>query len=234
MRVTLDEIEDVARNIKTFWFKPDRKVRYEAGQFIELIMPHDTSDNRGQKRWFTLSSSPSEDRLSITTKHAVENGSSFKQKLFSLEPGSEVMMSEPMGDFVLPKDKSVPLVFIAGGIGVTPMRSMIKWLHDTQEHRTIHLLYAANNIDEVAFRDLFNAYGAPTDIVLSEAPRNWKGQTGRLDAAKVLELAPNVDGKLYYVSGPEPMVEAITEGLKTQGVDKRRVIGDYFPNYAGV
>lgn len=234
MRVTLDEVEDVAKNIKTFWFKPDRKLRYEAGQFIELILPHDNSDNRGAKRWFTLSSSPSEDRLSITTKHAAENGSSFKEKLFGLEHGAEVMMSEPMGDFVLPKDKTIPLVFIAGGIGITPMRSMIKFLHDTQEHRTIHLLYAANSLDEVAFRELFSDYGAPTDIILSEAPRNWKGHTGRLDAAKILELAPNIDGKLYYVSGPEPMVESITDNLKALGVDKRRVVGDYYPNYAGI
>lgn len=234
MRVTLDHIEDVGDNIKTFWWKPDRSIKYTAGQFIELIIPHDNADKRGVKRWFTLSSSPSESLLSITTKHASENGSTFKETLFNLEPGDTVMMSEAMGDFVLPKDRSVPIVFIAGGIGVTPMRSMVKWLYDNQEQRTVHLIYAANTIDEVAFRELFNEYGAPTDIVLSKAPNGWDGRTGRLDATTILDIAPNIDSKLYFISGPEPMVENIAKDLADQGVDKRRIVGDYFPNYGAI
>lgn len=234
MRVIFDHTEDIARNITTFWFKPMQPVRYVAGQFIELILPHPSPDKRGIKRWFTLSSSPSEELLSITTKRATENGSTFKQTLFGLKSGETVMMSEPMGDFVLPKDPLQPLVFIAGGIGITPMRSMIKWLHDNQQQRTIHLLYAANNLDEVAFRDLLNTYGTPTEIILSAPPKSWKGQNGRLDASKVLQLTPNVDNKLYYLSGPEPMVETLGKELAAQGVDKRRIIGDYFPNYVEI
>lgn len=234
MRVTFDHSEDIAKNIKTFWFKPQQPVRYTAGQFIELILPHQSPDKRGIKRWFTLSSSPSEKLLSITTKHAAGNGSSFKQTLFDLKPGDSVMMSEPMGDFVLPKDPMRPLVFIAGGIGVTPMRSMIKWLHDSQEQRTVHLLYAAAHIEEVAFRELFEAYGAPTDIILSDPPQKWDGQSGRLNADKILQISPNVDDTLYYLSGPEPMVESLSKELAQQGVDRRRIIGDYFPNYVGI
>lgn len=234
MRVTLDHTEDVAQNIRTFWWKPERPVRYTAGQFIELTIPHDNPDERGIKHWFTLSSSPSEPLLSTTTKHATENGSTLKEALFGLKPGDSVMMSEPMGDFVLPKDLSAPLVFVAGGIGITPMRSMVKWLLDNQEHRTIHLIYAANVLEEVAFRDLFNAYGNPTDIMLSNPPAKWEGLAGRLDGAKILELAPNVDKKLYYLSGPEPMVEALEKDLKNLGVDKRRIIGDFFPNYPSI
>lgn len=235
MRVTLDHTEDIAQNIRTFWFQPERPVRYTAGQFIELTLPHDNPDDRGIKRWFTLSSSPSEAPLvSITTKYATNNSSSFKTALFRLEAGSEVRMSEPMGDFVLPKDISIPLVFIAGGIGITPIRSIIKWLQDNQEHRTIHLLYAANTIDEVAFRELFNLYGAPTDITLKSAPKKWQGHSGTLSADRILELAPNVDNKLYYISGPEAMVETLVSGLKAKGVDSKHLVGDFFPNYSGI
>lgn len=234
MRVTLNHVENIAKNIKTFWFEPSRNVRYSAGQFIELTIPHENPDKRGIKRWFTLSSSPSEKFLSITTKHATENGSSFKEKLFSLNPGDEVIMSEPMGDFVLPKDKSIPLVFIAGGIGITPIRSMIKWLHDNQEQRSVHLIYAANNIDDLAFRPLFNEYGAPTDIILSTPPSKWQGRSGHANANTVLEIAPDVDKKLYFISGPEQMVEALERDLKSEGVDRRRIIGDFFPGYAGI
>jgi ferredoxin-NADP reductase len=234
VQVVLDHVEDIAKNIKTFWFKPERTVRYTAGQYIELTLPHDNPDERGIKHWFTLSSSPSEDLLSITTKHAEQNGSSFKETLFGLSPGDTVMMSEPMGDFVLPKDPLRPLVFVAGGIGITPMRSMIKWLHDNEEHRTIHLIYAANNIEDVAFRDLFNDYGTPADIVLTNPPAKWEGQTGRLNAEKILELAPDVDHKLYYLSGPEPMVEALEKDLLDLGIDRQRIVGDFFPNYPAI
>lgn len=234
MKVTLDHTEDVAKNIRTFWFKPPKPVRYTAGQFIEMTLPHANPDERGIKHWFTLSSSPSEKLISITTKHAVERVSTFKQVLFGLEPGAEITISEPMGDFVLPKDIARPLVFVAGGIGITPMRSMIKWLVDNQEHRTIQLIYAANALEEVAFRDLLNDYGCPTDIILSDPPKNWQGLSGHLDSAKILELAPDVDNKLYYLSGPEPMVEALEKDLVLSGVDKRRIVGDFFPGYPPV
>lgn len=234
MKVTLDHTEVAAENIVTFWFKPAKPVRYVAGQFIEMTLPHDNADERGIKHWFTLSSSPSEELISITTKHAADRVSTFKQVLFALNPGDEITISEPMGDFVLPKDISRPLVFVAGGIGITPMRSMVKWLHDNQEHRTIHLLYAANSLEEVAFRELFNDYGCPTEIILTNPPSGWMGLTGHLDAAKILEIAPDVDGKLYYLSGPEPMVEALEKDLIDAGVDKRRIVGDFFPGYPPV
>lgn len=233
MRVTFDHSTPVAKNIVSFYFKPERTVRYVAGQFVELTLPHPHADKRGIRHWFTLSSSPSEQLVSITTKFPSQDAqvSTFKQTLSHLKPGDEVLMSDPMGDFVLPKDNSIPLVFIAGGIGVTPMRSMIKWLHDNQQQRTIQLVYAANALDEVAFRDLFNDYGLPVTLVLSQPPSGWSGETGRLSADKVLELAPDIDKKLYYISGPEPMVETLVKDLQRNGVDKRRLVGDYFPNY---
>ncbi len=234
MLVKLDHVTNEAENIRMFWFKPERPVDYIAGQFIELTLPHPNPDERGQKHWFTLTSSPSEPLLAITTKFDPARVSTFKQTLRNLKPGDSVQMSDPMGDFVLPKDMSRPLVFIAGGIGITPMRSMIKWLHDRQEHRTIHILYAAHTIEEVVFRSLFNDYGAPMDIILNQPPSGWEGQSGRLDATKILELAPNVDNKLYYLSGPEPMTEALFKDLQTAGVNQRQLVTDYFPGYKAI
>jgi ferredoxin-NADP reductase len=143
-------------------------------------------------------------------------------------------MSEPMGDFVLPKDILRPLVFVAGGIGITPIRSMIKWLFDSQQHRTIHLLYAAQTVDDLAFRKLFNDYGLPTDLVLQSPPLKWEEYSGKLDGNQVLELAPDVDDKLYYLSGPEPMVETLEKELIDLGVNKQRIVGDFFPNYTRI
>ncbi len=234
MQATLAHIEEVATNISTFWFKPERPVRYTAGQFIEISLPHDSSDKRGVKRWFTLSSSPSEDLISITTKHATGQVSTFKQVLFGLAPGAEVTISEPMGDFVLPKDKTLPLVFVAGGIGITPMRSMIKQLTDANEKRQIHVIYGSKTLDEVMFKDLIEDYGARLDIVLTQQSTDWSGRTGHLSAEVIMELAGNNSDQLIYVSGPEPMVETLEKNLLAAGVNKQKLVLDFFPNYEPV
>jgi len=231
MNVTFDHTEDIAENIKTFWFKPEKPIQYVAGQFTEIYLPHPNADNRGQRRWFTVSSSPTDDMVSITTKFTKEHGSSFKQVLAQLQPGTPLKLADPMGDFVLPKDPTIPLVFVAGGIGVTPLHSMVKYLSDTKQQRTIHLIYAVTHLMELAFEPLFKEYCAQLTIVVKEAPASYRGETGSLDADRILNYAPD-DGKaLYYLSGPEPMVEAFTKGLKQKGVNKHRIVTDYFPGY---
>ena len=155
MKVTYLAKKPTAKNIYTFLFKPGTKVRYIAGQSTELKIPHGNTDSRGNKRWFTLSSSPTDYMLSITTKFSDKNGSSFKKALLGLKPDTILDMAVPMGDFVLPKDASIPLFFVAGGIGCTPFHSIIKYLGNTNEQRDIQLLYAANELEEVAFTDLF-------------------------------------------------------------------------------
>lgn len=231
MNVTFDHSEDTAANIKTFWFKPEKPVRYTAGQFTEIYLPHDNADNRGQRRWFTLSSSPTDDMLSITTKFAGDTSSTFKKTLFALKPGTPLKLADPMGDFVLPKDASIPLVFVAGGIGVTPMHSMIKYLYDTKEKRDIHLIYALTIKEEMAFEKLFKDYGVKLTTIIKNPPAGYKGETGSLDAGRILQLAGDDGRSLFYLSGPEPMVEAFTKDLKAKGINKHRLVTDYFPGY---
>lgn len=223
MNVTLDHIQDTAAHIKTFWFKPEHPLRYEAGQFIELTIKHADVDDRGIRRWFTLSSSPTDELLSITTKLA-DKPSSFKKHLFGLKPGDVVNMSDSMGDFVLPKDRSTPLIFVAGGIGVTPIHSMVKYLHDTSGQRTTHLLYAAHNDSEIAFKQLFDNTLSHTEYIT----------TTSLTSADVLRTAQQYTNPLIYLSGPEEMVEVFVAELKEQGVSGSRLVTDYFPGYAGV
>src|SRR6185369_15796787 len=103
----------------SFWFRPERPVDYIAGQFTEIYLPHSGADSRGERRWFTLSSSPTDALVSITTQFIPTEGSTFKKELFGLRPGAALKLADPMGDFVLPKDPSIPLLFIAGGLGIT-------------------------------------------------------------------------------------------------------------------
>lgn len=221
MRVKFVRSEPAADNIETLYFESDTKPHYVAGQFIELRIPHDNKDDRGDKRWFTLSSSPTSDLLTITTKFAADKGSSFKKALRALPPDTILDMASPMGDFVLPKDESIPLTFVAGGIGATPFHSMVQYLIDSGEldKRDITLLYAASSEGEIAFLKTFKALGDKFHTIVGE----------RLTADKVLEAA-NKDGYIY-MSGPEPMIEALEKDLRAAGIDKRNIQTDFFPNY---
>lgn len=220
--------EQVAQNVYSFWFKPSTPIRFVAGQFIELYLPHVEADNRGQKRWFTISSSPEDKHISITTK-VIKDCSTFKKTLARLEPGAKLKMASPMGDFVLPKDANLPLLFVAGGIGCTPFHSIIKHLNGTGQTRDIRMIYATNSLEELVFKDTFKSL-TRFDIVPTNPPDGWDKKSGHLEAQTILKASQNPDRHIY-ISGPEPMVEKLFKDLKSLGVNEKKIHGDYFPGY---
>lgn len=234
MTVTFDHYQDEAANIRTFFFRPEKPLHYTAGQFIELTLPHANPDDRGDKRWFTLSSSPTEELVSITTKFAAEQRSSFKTVLHEITPGVELQMSDAMGDFVLPKLVQTPLVFVAGGIGITPFHSMVTWLNDTKEERPIRLLRAVNSEEEIIFQATFEKAGIHETIVVRNPSEAWGGERGRLTAEKILGLEAPSEDTLIYLSGPEPMVEQLGKDLIKAGIKKQQLVQDFFPNYTTI
>lgn len=231
MNAKFNKKQQHSQNIYTFWFKTDEPVNNVPGQYTEVTLPHANPDERGDKRWFTVYSSPTEDSLAITTKINSES-SSFKKALLDLNIDTELNFAEPMGDFILPIDKSLPLVFIAGGIGVTPFRSIIKWLSDKNESRDIQLLYATNNQTEFIEQELLNI--VDTKYIVSNPQTDWDGLVGKLSASKILELTNIKPNTHIFLSGPEPMVEAITKDLIATGQPEHQVITDYFPGYTSL
>lgn len=220
MKLKLVKKQPVAGNITTFWFEPESPVRYIAGQYIELFIPHPEPDNRREHRWFTLSSSPTESLLSITTRLNDKRKSSFKSTLSNLKIGQEIKMQLPMGDFVLPKDESLPLVFIAKGIGITPFRSMLKYLIDSDEKRNIKLIYSVNNAKDIVFKD-----------IVKKSAKEFITHIGPLDAKKVLAYTGLVKQHVIYIAGPEKMVETLQNDLIKIGVSPAQIRSDFFHNY---
>lgn len=229
MKVKLDRIEEINHDVKTFWFKTEKPVRQIAGQFTEISLPHQNADDRGVRRWFTLSNSPNDKDLSISTRFFGGESSSFKKNLEALKPGATISLADPMGDFVLPKDPKIPLLFVAGGIGCTPFHSIVKYLRDTNEQRDIHMIYAANQLEDVIFTDLFSTL-EQFEIILTNPPINWTGKSGHIKADYIFEKSDNGNQHIY-LSGPEPMVEALDKNLIVLGVDRKRLHTDYFPGY---
>jgi ferredoxin-NADP reductase len=137
-----------------------------------------------------------------------------------------------MGDFILPKEKTIPLVFVAGGIGITPFRSIAQWLLDKDESRNITLLYGAQNGDDLLFIDTLQSAGIQVTAYVSKPSQRWTGKTGQLTGAVVYNAV--TDPKTHiYLSGPEPMVETLTHSVISLGMPKHQVITDYFPGYTG-
>lgn len=235
MKATLVRINTITPHMKTFWFKPERSVHYVAGQYTQLYLPHDNTDDRGDKRWFTLSSAPTEALVSITTKFAEGRPSSFKQILQALTPGTEIHLAEPMGDFVLPKDTAIPILFAAGGAGITPVRSMIKYLADTAETRTVQLLHAASREEELAFRTLFDDYKPLWyQPIIKQPLTDWPGASGSLTSERIMHAIRSSADGLIYLSGPEPLVEKLDKELKRAGIAPERLVTDFFHGYLDV
>lgn len=233
MQVVFERSKDEAANIRTFYFRPEKPLYYTAGQYTELTLQHPHPDERGIRRWFTLSSSPTDELLSITTKYAGDDtSSSFKKALFALEPGTELHLADPMGAFVLPKFIQTPLVFVAGGIGITPFHSILGWLAATSEQRPIKLLYGVRSEDEIVFQETFDKAGVHATIVVGEASSAWGGERGQLTAELILGLEQPSEDTLVYVSGPELMVQKLGKDLQKSGLANYQIVTDEFPNYA--
>lgn len=234
MFANLENIETTAANIQTFWFKPEKPLNFVAGQFTELYLPHNNPDNRGEKRWFTISSSPISPLFSITTKFAAGRSSSFKTALRQLAPGSRLQFAEPMGDFVLPKNRQLPLIFAAGGLGITPVHSMVKYLADTQEKRTITLLYDVHDQAELAFTETFTDYPLRFTPIVSHRPDGWVGEAGRIASSHIFKAIGGSTDSLIYLSGPEAMVETLQKELLDSGIESHRLVVDFFHGYPDV
>lgn len=226
--------EQIAHNIYQFHFKPEEAVNYIAGQYMEFHLPHPHADSRGEKRHFTLVSSPSEPDIKIATK-ITSTSSSFKKALLTLRENTRIRVNELEGDFILPDDKTKKLLFIAGGIGITPYRSMIKYLLDTQQKRDIILLYAAQTSTDVIFKnelDDAKSNGVQTFYYLQEQlPTAWNGRVGFITPEIIKSNVPDYLNRMVYVSGPEKMVEAFETMLLAMGIKDKNFKRDFFDNY---
>lgn len=221
--------------ILDFVFKPSQKLAFLPGQYMEFTLAHDRPDSRGNRRYFTLASSPTENDVHVGVRFYNE-GSSFKHALYRIDNNSEVIAAQIAGDFTLPSDPQQKLVFIAGGIGITPFRSMLKYLLDKQQRRNIILFYANRTVDEIVYQDvLYAAYTrlgvkifyTLTDI--AKLPRNWTGFVGRLDERMIAQAIPDYRERTYYLSGPPSMVNSYESVLRNMGVEHHQIKKDFFP-----
>lgn len=217
-----------------FVFTAHRPFTYQAGQYMEFTFQHPHTDSRGARRYFTLASSPTEKDIRIGLKF-YEPGSSFKHRLLEATGDTPIIAGQLGGDFILPKEPQRKLVFIAGGIGITPFRSMTKFLTDTQQHRDVTLIYSARTQQDVVYQDVFGAAAAQFGMKLHYMVGDQNVQppfyTQRIDAQSLKALALSPDS-LFYISGPHAMVVDTEHALRTLGVPASHIKKDFFSGYA--
>jgi len=220
-----------------FIFKPNKKVNFAPGQYMEWTLRHSKIDSRGNRRYFTIASSPTEDSLTLGIKF-YPNGSSFKKAMLSMTEKDLITAGNLAGDFTLPSDESKKLVFIAGGIGITPFRSMIKYLIDKQEKRDIVIMFSNKSFSDIVYADILseaqNMLGIKNVCTITDQralPENWKGKVGRIDTKMIEEEIPEYEERTYYLSGPQKMVKGFENTLKGMGIAGRQIKKDFFPGY---
>lgn len=235
--LALQEKIKIAPDIYDFTFTPSQKFTYTPGQYLEWTLSHPSPDSRGNRRYFTLASSPTEKNLRIGIKFG-DKLSSFKKSILLINQDTPVVASQLAGDFVLPKDPDKKLVFIAGGIGITPFRSMVKYLLDTSQKRVVTIFYSNKLSSDIVYSDIFtqafNQLGIKTIYTLTDLgriPSDWNGKKGYVNGQMIKEEIPDYKERLFYISGPHLLVTAMENILKNSGITNDHIKVDYFPGY---
>lgn len=235
MKLILSDRSDIAENTKAIWFEPEKPVRFAAGQFgdFTLIDPPFT-DEKGNTRTFSIASAPETDRIMIVTRM---RDSAFKRSLAALPTGSLVQFMGPMGGFTLHKDPARPAVFLTGGIGITPVRSIVEQTTRLRTPHKIFVFHSNRTRAGMPFFDEFQAWSRDNanlsfiPTLSGERPEDWTFELGKISRQMVSRYVSDVHAPIYYVVGPPAMVAAMKVLLAEMGIDEMQLRSEDFIGY---
>jgi len=203
-------------NIYTFVFKPEKKIEFKPGYYAHVLV-HDLGDEAGKPvRYLSIASSPNDSEVQFSTH--VRKKSLFKQKLGSLAEGEVVTIYKVKGVFILPTEIDRPVVLIAGGIGITPFRSMMLDEKQKNSKRDLTLIHISDE-EYLYEKDLKNLHFAQYRIKRDNIEKT---------VADVYKEKPNA---LFYVSGPIGFVADLSKLLTSIGVEGKSIKIDEFTGY---
>jgi ferredoxin-NADP reductase len=210
---------------------------FKAGQYVQVTQGVQRyQDEKGNSRSFSIASSPDDPMLLIATRLT---GSAFKRSLAEVALGTRVDLQGPMGSFVLPQDATRPLVLLAGGIGITPFRSMIKTATERKLPHRLTLIYSNRTPKDAPFLEELGTWQTANEnfrlvatmTALGSSNTTWLGRRGYVDGHMIREVLGNPDPFVFYVAGPERMVAGVTQVLVGAGVSEDNVRTEEFPGY---
>lgn len=229
--------EEVAEGTMAFYFEKPENFEFIPGQhaIFNLINPTET-DDEGNSRFFSFVNAPYENYITIATRM---RDTAFKRVLKNLPTGSEIKIDGPHGSFYLHKDASRPAVFLIGGIGITPVFSILKQANYEKLPHQLLLFYSNKRPEDAAFlKELqnlekenpkFKLIATMTEMDKSKNP--WQGETGLVNAEMLKKYLPEQNSPIYYMSGPPAMVKDMRDLLEKIGISDDNIKFEEFAGY---
>jgi ferredoxin-NADP reductase len=231
-QMTLMDRQRIARDTMAFWFDTNgARYEFRAGQHADFVFGSE-SDN---SRTFSLASSPlNKEPIMIAMRM---RKTAFKNALNAAALGTNFTVSRPRGSFTLHKDVTKPAVFLAGGIGITPIRSILQWATQERLPHKLYLFYSNREADDAAFIEEFESMAAQNPnftlipTVTGRKTMAWPYEKGHINCQMLTRYLLGLNGPMYYIAGPSGMVNAMTSLLNASGVSdddmKTEEFGDY-------
>jgi len=227
---TVKEVVPRTANVTSYRFPRPAAFDYKPGQFLFITI---NLTGKELSKHFSISSSPTEKEHIEFTKKFTD--SEFSRALKALRPGDWTRIDAPFGQFTFEGEHD-RIGLLAGGIGITPLVSICKYCTDKQLKTKITLLYGSRTEGDIAFRKEFEDMQRQNSnlkvvFILNEAPFNWKGAVGIINAGMVKEEIPDYKETILYTCGPPPMVEVMEKLVESLGLPETQLKREYFSGY---
>lgn len=235
--VKLTNRKEIAEGTTAFFFGKPAGFEYSGGQSVDftLIDPPQT-DAEGATRTFSLAAAPHEPHLMVATRM---RDTAFKRVFKTMPLGTEVRMEGPFGSMTLHRKVAHPAVLLAGGIGITPFRSMIHQAIEANTGHRLFLFYSNRRPEDAAFlaelQELSNQHPKFTLIAtmtdLEKSRISWDGERGFVNKAMLVKFVGGLAGPIYYIAGPPGLVTGMRTMLSEAGVDEDDIRSEDFSGY---
>lgn len=230
------EVFEVAEETILITIEKPEGYEFNAGQYITLGLPKNSgAKNKGEYiHAFSICNVPSDDFIQIITR---VRDSKYKQTLAGMSEGDDIEISDPKGHIALPKDDSKGLVFLAGGVGITPIRSLMLGALEREYKGELHLFYSNKSPLTTPLFDEFyhlteHDHGIDVTMNMTKDSMDTPNAVeGRITKEQIQEKLKDMGNRQYYIAGSDGFVEAIVGILVDLGVSKKDIVQESFPGY---
>lgn len=233
----LKDRKEVAEGTMAFWFEKPSGWTFKPGQYLDMtLLDSAETDSEGNVRSFSIASAPHEETLMVATRM---RDTAFKRVLRSMPLGTAVKVEGPSGDLILQNDSARTAVFLAGGIGITPFRSIVHWAAKEKSPNRIVLFYSNRRPEDAPFlADLqclendnpkYKLIASMTEMDKSHQP--WNGEIGLIDPRMLGRHLRGAASPIYYIAGPPAMVKGLHEMLSKTGINDDDIRAEEFAGY---